>query len=502
MNTAHPFFHNRNIPSNMGSYGENLAVASPPSILSIQMKRATVYTLSGSLFRPEPMVRHVDDEYSISSSTSTTDASNTFFHQDIQNEVDNDMDLVYDRLDALVHQEKSYKVRDYIGRRMNRRNHSILYQDADDTEYSESRTGDDYDDLYDADIDRTESDDVAVPFDVDASCREKMCEWSYKICDHFHTSREIVTIAFNYLDRFNDITRCDRTAFKLASMTCLYIATKINHNKQISVATLSDLSRNEFTAQHIMQMERVILSTLDYKMNPPTIQVFLQQYQLVFPIQSIVKLLEYRNDLQGNDELSIATSMMNDIFDRATYYSELVVYDYSFITKQRHLIAISCVFNAIHDVILSGGNMEDQSYHHSTGTTDSEYYFRQHQCEEIQSVLLSTLQNNLGTMKDSPDMDHIYEIQERLLYLYSCSAEYQHNNQQQNYCCSSYSYVNAKQTYNHTKKAFRANANQHRRPRRVKLEESIPTSASPVSVLPVRERISGLQSDQFSVRIF
>jgi hypothetical protein len=51
--------------------------------------------------------------------------------------------------------------------------------------------------------------------DVDESCREKMCEWSYRICDHFNTSREIVAIAFNYLDRFNDVTRCDRTAFKI-----------------------------------------------------------------------------------------------------------------------------------------------------------------------------------------------------------------------------------------------------------------------------------------------
>ena len=39
---------------------------------------------------------------------------------------------------------------------------------------------------------------------VDMVCREKMCEWSYRVCDHFETGREIVAVSFSYLDRLGD----------------------------------------------------------------------------------------------------------------------------------------------------------------------------------------------------------------------------------------------------------------------------------------------------------
>ena len=40
--------------------------------------------------------------------------------------------------------------------------------------------------------------------DIDSLCRRRMCEWSYRIADHFGGQREIVAISINYLDRFLD----------------------------------------------------------------------------------------------------------------------------------------------------------------------------------------------------------------------------------------------------------------------------------------------------------
>ena len=39
---------------------------------------------------------------------------------------------------------------------------------------------------------------------TDATYRLRMSSWSYRIVDYFGASREIVSIAFNYLDRFID----------------------------------------------------------------------------------------------------------------------------------------------------------------------------------------------------------------------------------------------------------------------------------------------------------
>ena len=41
-------------------------------------------------------------------------------------------------------------------------------------------------------------------YESDAIYRFRMSTWSYKVVDFFGASREIVTIAFNYLDRFID----------------------------------------------------------------------------------------------------------------------------------------------------------------------------------------------------------------------------------------------------------------------------------------------------------
>ena len=41
-------------------------------------------------------------------------------------------------------------------------------------------------------------------YESDAIYRFRMSSWSYKIVDYFGASREIVSIAFNYLDRFID----------------------------------------------------------------------------------------------------------------------------------------------------------------------------------------------------------------------------------------------------------------------------------------------------------
>ena len=46
------------------------------------------------------------------------------------------------------------------------------------------------------------SSNSAEGFVLDEQCRQKMCEWSYRIVDHCEGSRELVAIAQNYVDRF------------------------------------------------------------------------------------------------------------------------------------------------------------------------------------------------------------------------------------------------------------------------------------------------------------
>merc|ERR1740139_1644212 len=105
--------------------------------------------------------------------------------------------------------------------------------------------------------------------EIDSLCRTTMCEWCYRVVDHFGARRELVEISMNYLDRFLDKFNCGRTAYKLAAITSMYLAIKLYNQKSLTMKSLSALSRGEFSAVHITEMECVMLQTLSWNLYPP-----------------------------------------------------------------------------------------------------------------------------------------------------------------------------------------------------------------------------------------
>lgn len=214
---------------------------------------------------------------------------------------------------------------------------------------------------------------------VDQLCREKMCEWSYRVCDHFRTTREVVAFAFSFLDRFIDRYNCDRTTFKLASMTAFFIATKMLNVKQISLCSLAELSRGEFEAEHISEMEKFILAKLEWRMNPPTVQAFIHYLRIVLPPAD--------------------TCIQEELYQRAIFFAEISVYDYSFVTEERYLLAVACLLNAIEGI-------DDINT-----------------AKELRHEYLRILNCSLCVEVDLIALDR---AQKRLWYLYSCSAQIQY----------------------------------------------------------------------------
>jgi hypothetical protein len=268
-----------------------------------------------------------------------------------------DLDGTADRLRVMMVQEKSetYSCRNYILRRKMEHLESTKSMESDDDDGS-----------------------AVPPLDneIDTLCREKMCEWAYRVVDHFHASREIVASAFSYLDRFVDRCSCDRAAFKLCAMTSVYMATKVFNSREISMSSLADLSRGEFDMAHISEMEGIILQTLDWRMHPPTTQCFINHLHALVPLPT--------------------GPVTRAIFQRATFFAELSLFDYCFVTQSKSAIAIAALMNAME-------GMEG-----TVTRTEQEQFTR--------------------TIKDMVDLEHSKElidsIRNRLWYVYSQSAQY------------------------------------------------------------------------------
>lgn len=123
--------------------------------------------------------------------------------------------------------------------------------------------------------------------------RRKICQWCFKVVDHFRLDREVVSSSMNIFDRYlasrplnYNANTCpcpacqkniDSRLFQLSAMTSLYLAMKMYSDscedspyRRLNLNAFVELSRGQFTAQDVSQMESVILRELKWKVNPPT----------------------------------------------------------------------------------------------------------------------------------------------------------------------------------------------------------------------------------------
>lgn len=104
--------------------------------------------------------------------------------------------------------------------------------------------------------------------------RREAVEWMMKVNTHYSFSALTAVLAVNYLDRFLFSFRFENGKpwmTQLAAVACLSLAAKV---EETQVPLLLDLqvedSRYVFEAKTIKRMEILVLSTLGWKMNPPT----------------------------------------------------------------------------------------------------------------------------------------------------------------------------------------------------------------------------------------
>lgn len=104
--------------------------------------------------------------------------------------------------------------------------------------------------------------------------RKEAVDWILRVKAHYGFSALTTVLAVNYFDRF----ACSRTfqrdtpwMSQLAAVTCLSLAAKV---EEIDVPLLLDLQVEEskyvFEAKTIQRMELLVLSTLQWRMNPVT----------------------------------------------------------------------------------------------------------------------------------------------------------------------------------------------------------------------------------------
>ncbi|GKY91169.1 hypothetical protein MPSEU_000089700 [Mayamaea pseudoterrestris] len=231
-------------------------------------------------------------------------------HADEQGLVETDM--VVDNLHSLVRQESSgkYACADYLSL-------NAWYQKS----FSPSN------------LPNRENPQPAPNTQIDEYCREQIVEWSFRVVDYFRIDREVVAISLSFLDRFLAKHQCDRASFKLAATTTLHLAVKLLYPcKLADLGILSDLSRGEFNMRDVADMENIILRALDWKLHPPTSIAFASLF------------LDY---FFASRTASLSSTDVEDIYDVSSFFCELAVCEYSFLSMQPSALAIASILNAL-----------------------------------------------------------------------------------------------------------------------------------------------------------
>lgn len=147
---------------------------------------------------------------------------------------------------------------------------------------------------------------------VDMDCRSKICGWFVQVVDFCKFRRETVEIALSFLDRFllspqGAGARTDRTTYQLASMTALYTAVKIHEAEAMDPKLVSKLSRGAYSPSEIEEMEQILLTGLQWRVNPPTTMSFVRELMNLIPQETMD--IETRNALVDVTKLQIELTM-------------------------------------------------------------------------------------------------------------------------------------------------------------------------------------------------
>lgn len=190
--------------------------------------------------------------------------------------------------------------------------------------------------------------------------------------DHFDLPREIVSISLNYFDRYMaslstaEGSKSGRTSphgssgdlALLASLGTLHLATKVHatnhndydpslgpleeqHHKCPSLSTLANLSRGQFGPASILEMEKLLLVALRWRLHPPTLYAF---------VTFLHKLLPTTTE---DPHFGLKPSIASELFEVAMYVAELSVCDAFFVERQipSSVIAMAAICTAMEDLL-------------------------------------------------------------------------------------------------------------------------------------------------------
>jgi Cyclin, N-terminal domain/Cyclin, C-terminal domain len=147
-----------------------------------------------------------------------------------------------------------------------------------------------------------------------------MCvSWMVEVAAEFELSQHTLHLSVASLDRFLSTTRSvPRTQLQLIAVACLLVAAKHEEEMHPPVADLAAMAAHSFTAEDLVRMEALLLSSLKFCLAPPTSYTFLSVFKGLF-------------------------SLRPEVFSLAAFYLEISMMEYSLLNISPSVLAAGAV---------------------------------------------------------------------------------------------------------------------------------------------------------------
>ncbi|KAL7438584.1 hypothetical protein ACHAXH_009275 [Discostella pseudostelligera] len=184
--------------------------------------------------------------------------------------------------------------------------------------------------------------------------RIKLCTWSYAVVDKYDIPRHTVSIATAYFDRLVSNGWVEMNEYSLASVTCLYLAVKINSTSgRVFEAAHMAHESVYFSASQIIDMEDHICQVFDWYMNPPVPSQFVDIIAPLLLSETMTTTAANANAASMEDDdviqgiISIQDPIRQDVLRHSHYLCELSVMDSYFSDKEPSSVACASVLTAM-----------------------------------------------------------------------------------------------------------------------------------------------------------
>ncbi|XLR02420.1 hypothetical protein S83_068618 [Arachis hypogaea] len=134
---------------------------------------------------------------------------------------------------------------------------------------------------------------MAQQFDINERMRAILVDWLIEVHDKFNLMQETLFLTINLIDRFLAKQTVIRKKLQLVGLVAMLLACKY---EEVSVPVVGDLiliSDKAYTRKDVLDMEKLMLNTLQFNISVPTAYVFMRRFLKAAQADKKLELLAF-----------------------------------------------------------------------------------------------------------------------------------------------------------------------------------------------------------------